>query len=135
MGPAILVAALVGLKKAGDVENQAAKEIEKMDVNEAEKRKLIAVLDAVLARVAEQKDSTVRLKNELENLLGTSSGFGFRTSTFPSTPRCFARASPAFPVGYFGIFKITLEKCSSFRRSIILSADDPCHIMRGLHRC
>lgn len=73
MGPAILVAALVGLKKAGDVENQAAKEIEKMDVNEAEKRKLIAVLDAVLARVAEQKDSTVRLKNELENLLAASS--------------------------------------------------------------
>lgn len=72
MGPAILVAALVGLKKAGDVENQAAKEIEKMDVNEAEKRKLIAVLDAVLARVAEQKDSPVRLKNELENLLAAS---------------------------------------------------------------
>ena len=73
MGPAILVAGLVGLKKAGDVENQVAKEIEKMDVNEAEKRKLIAILDAVLARVAEKKDSTVRLKNELENLLAASS--------------------------------------------------------------
>ena len=69
MGPAILVAGLVGLKKAGDVENQVAKEIEKMDVDEAEKRKLIAVL----ARVAEKKDSTVRLKNELENLLAVSS--------------------------------------------------------------
>ena len=70
---AILVAGLAGLKKAGDVENQVAKEIAKMDVDEAKKRKLIAVLDAVLARVAEKKDSTVRLKNELENLLAASS--------------------------------------------------------------
>ena len=34
---------------------------------------MIAVLDAVLVRVAEKKDSPVRLKNELENLLAASS--------------------------------------------------------------
>ena len=44
-----------------------------MDVDEANKWKLVGALDVVLARVAELKESTVKLKEELERLLATSS--------------------------------------------------------------
>lgn len=73
VGPAILVAGFVALKKAGDIENQVVKEIKKMDIDEAEKRKLVAALDVVLTRVAEVKEGTVKLQNELESLLSSSS--------------------------------------------------------------
>jgi hypothetical protein len=73
VGPAILVAGLVALKKAGDIENQVEKHIAELDIDEAKKQRLIAALDAVLARVAEVKESTIKLKNELENLLSSSS--------------------------------------------------------------
>ena len=73
VGPAILVVGLWRLKNAGDVEKQVEKHIAKLDVDEAEKRKLIAALDAVLIRVAEVKESTIKLRNELENLLASSS--------------------------------------------------------------
>ncbi len=55
VGPAILVAGLVALKKAGDIENQVEKHIAELDIDEANKQRLIAALDAVLARVAEVK--------------------------------------------------------------------------------
>ncbi len=73
VGPAILVAGFVALKKAGDIENQVEKEIKKMDIDEAERRKLVAALDVVLTRVAEVKEGTVKLQNELESLLSSSS--------------------------------------------------------------
>ncbi len=69
VGPAILVIGLWGLKQAGDVENQVEKGIAELDIDEAEKRKGVAALDAVLARVTELKESTIKLKNELEDLL------------------------------------------------------------------
>ncbi len=61
------------LKQAGEVENQVAKYIAELDIDEAKKRKLVADLDAVLARVTELKESTIKLKNELEDLLSSSS--------------------------------------------------------------
>lgn len=73
VGPAILVAGLVALKKAGDVENQVEKHIAELDIDEAEKRRLLTALDAVLARIAEVKRSTMKLQNELKNLLSSSS--------------------------------------------------------------
>ena len=73
VGPAILVVGFVALKKAGDIENQVEKHIAELDIDEAKKQRLVAALDAALARVAEVKESTIKLKNELENLLSSSS--------------------------------------------------------------
>lgn len=73
VGPAILAAGLWGLKKAGDIEEQVAKDIAEWDIDESKKRQLLARLDVVLARVAEVKKSTVKMKNELESLLSSSS--------------------------------------------------------------
>ena len=44
-----------------------------MDFDEAKKQKVAAGLDAVLARVAELKKSTIKLRIELENLLSSAS--------------------------------------------------------------
>ena len=73
VGPTLLVVGLFAQTKAGDVENQVEKHIAEMDIDEANKRKLLVALDAVLARVAEVKKSTVNLQNELETLLSSSS--------------------------------------------------------------
>lgn len=73
VGPAILVAGLWRLKQAGDVEIQVEKHIAELDVDEAKKQRVVAALDAVLARVSEVKTSTIKLTNELENLLSSSS--------------------------------------------------------------
>ena len=73
VGPAILVAGLWRFKQAGDVEIQVEKHIAELDIDEAKKRKLVAALDAILARVAEVKESTIRLRNEIGNLLASSS--------------------------------------------------------------
>lgn len=73
VGPALLVASFFAHAKAGDIENQVEKHISEMDVDEASKWKLVGALDAVLARVAELKDSTIKLKNELDHILSVSS--------------------------------------------------------------
>ena len=73
VGPAILVASFFAHAKAGDIENQVQKHISEMDVDEASKWKLVGALDAVLARVTELKDSTIKLKNELDHILSVSS--------------------------------------------------------------
>ena len=73
VGPALLVVGFFAQAKAGDVENQVEKHIAEMDTDEADKRKLLAALDAVLARIAEVKKSTIKLQNELETLLSSSS--------------------------------------------------------------
>ena len=73
VGPAILVASFFAHAKAGDIENQVEKHISEMDVDEANKWKLVGALDAVLARVAELKNSTIKLKNKLNHLLSVSS--------------------------------------------------------------
>jgi hypothetical protein len=73
VGPAILVASFFAHAKAGGIENQVEKHISEMDVDEANKWKLVGALDAVLARVGELKDSTIKLKNELDHLLSISS--------------------------------------------------------------
>lgn len=69
VGPAILVASFFAHAKAGEIENQVERHISEMDVDEAEKGKHLAALDALLARVRELKESTVRLMEELEHLL------------------------------------------------------------------
>lgn len=71
--PAILVIGLWRLKRAGDVENQVEESIAELDIDEAKKRRLVAALDAVLARVTELKESTIKLTYELEHLLSSSS--------------------------------------------------------------
>lgn len=71
--PAILVIGLWRLKRAGDVENQVEESIAELDIDEAKKRRLVAALDAVLARVTELKESTIKLRDELEHLLSSSS--------------------------------------------------------------
>jgi hypothetical protein len=73
VGPAILVGSFLAHAKAGDVENQVERHISEMDVDEANKWKLVGALEAVLARVAELKDSTIKLKEELDHLLSVSS--------------------------------------------------------------
>ena len=73
VGPAILVAGLWRLKQAGDVEIQVEKHIAELDVDETKKQRVVAALEAVLARVSEVKKSTINLTNELENLLSSSS--------------------------------------------------------------
>ena len=73
VGPTLLVVGFFAQAKAGDVENQVEKHITEMDIDEANKQKLLAALDAVLARVTEVKKSTVNLQNELETLLSSSS--------------------------------------------------------------
>ncbi len=73
VGPALLVAGMFAQTKAGDVENQVERHIAEMDTDEAEKQRLITALGAVLARVAEVKGNTIKLQNELENLLSSAS--------------------------------------------------------------
>ena len=79
--PAILVLGFLGLKKAGDYENKVEEEIAKLDIDEAKKRAVVDALDAVLVRVAEVEMSTIRLKNEIEDLLSSvlSDHVGFFT--------------------------------------------------------
>jgi hypothetical protein len=72
VGPAILVASFFAHAKAGKIENQVERHVSEMDVDEAEKGKFLAALDAILARVRELKESTVRLMEELEHLLVVS---------------------------------------------------------------
>ena len=88
VGPAILVVGLVTLKKAGDVENQVAKLIAELDIDEARKRRLTAALDAVFARVTEVKEGTIKLKNELDSLLSLSSRIHLCRLRFPFLWRC-----------------------------------------------
>ena len=73
VGPALLVASFFAQAKARDIENQVQRHIAEMDIDEAKKRKISTGLDAVLARVAELKASTITLRIELENLLSSSS--------------------------------------------------------------
>lgn len=73
VGPAILVASFFAHAKAGNIENQVERHISEMAEDEANKWKLVGALDAVLARVAELKDSTIKLKRELDHLLSVSS--------------------------------------------------------------
>ena len=79
--PAVLVLGFLGLKKAGDYENKVEEEIARLDIDEAKKRTVVAALDAVLTRVAEIEMSTIKLKNEMENLLSAASpdNIGFFT--------------------------------------------------------
>ena len=88
VGPAILVFGLWRLKNAGDVENQVEKHIAELDIDEAEKRKVIAALDAILARVTEVKESTIKVTNELEHLLSSSSRIHLCRLRFPFLWRC-----------------------------------------------
>lgn len=73
VGPTILVASFFAHAKAGDIENQVERHISEMDVDEANKWKLVSALDAVLSRVAELADTTIKLKSELDHLLAVSS--------------------------------------------------------------
>lgn len=72
VGPAILVASFFAHAKAGDIENQVERHISEMVTDEAHKSKLVGALEAVLARVAELKTSTIKLKEELDHLLSLS---------------------------------------------------------------
>lgn len=73
VGPVILVMGFKGLKRAADVERQVEEHIAKLDIDGAKKRRLAAALDAVIARVAEVKEATIKLTTELDNLLSSSS--------------------------------------------------------------
>ncbi len=73
VGPALLIASFFAQETAGDIENQVQRHIAEMDFDEAKKQKVAAGLDAVLARVAELKKSTIKLRIELENLLSSAS--------------------------------------------------------------
>ena len=72
VGPAILVASFFAHAKAGDIENKVERHISEMDIDEANKWKLVGALDAVLARVAELKETTLNVQRELEELLSIS---------------------------------------------------------------
>ena len=73
VGPAILVASFFAHGTAGDIENKVDSHIAEMDVDEAEKKKLVAALKAVVSRVDEVEGSTRELKSKLEQLLDTCS--------------------------------------------------------------
>ncbi len=72
VGPGILVASFFAHAKAAEIENQVERHVSEMDVDEAEKGGLLAALDAVLARVRELKGGTIRLMQELKQLLSNS---------------------------------------------------------------
>jgi hypothetical protein len=72
VGPAILVASFFAHAKAGDIENKVERHISEMDIDEANKWKLVGALDAVLARVTELKETTLNVQRELEELLSIS---------------------------------------------------------------
>jgi len=72
VGPAILVASFFAHLKAGDIENKVERNIAEMDIDEANKWKLVGALEAVLARVSEMKETTLKVQGELEELLSIS---------------------------------------------------------------
>ena len=72
VGPAILVASFFAHAKAGDIENKVERHISEMDIDEANKWKLVGALEAVLARVAELRETTIKAQGELEDLLSIS---------------------------------------------------------------
>jgi hypothetical protein len=73
VGPAILVASFFAHGTAGDIENQVDRHISEMDVDEANKKKLVAALKAVVSRVDELEERTVELRSKLEQLLDSCS--------------------------------------------------------------
>lgn len=73
VGPAILVASFFAHGKAWSVESKVDSHIAEMDVDEANKKKLVVALKAVVARVNELRRNTRKLQSELEKLLASCS--------------------------------------------------------------
>lgn len=69
VGPTLLVASFAAHSKAGDIENQVEKHITEMQVDKANKEKLISTLDIIILRINELKENIFKLKEELEILL------------------------------------------------------------------
>ena len=71
-GPAVAVAGFVASAKAAEVENEIEREISNLQQDQAEKILVIEKLKASNARIAEVKESTIRVSKELTSLIGAS---------------------------------------------------------------
>jgi hypothetical protein len=69
VGPALAVVGFVAGLKASKIERQVEKHVSELDIDEAEKKKVIAVLDAVMARVNEIHETTVKTQAKLREAL------------------------------------------------------------------
>ena len=68
-GPAVMVLGFVATWKASKVETEVEEHVAEMDVDQANKEKLMSGLDVVVKRVHELRGSTTRTDSELKRLL------------------------------------------------------------------
>lgn len=99
VGPAILISGCVYDKSANKFKTQVEENISKLKQDEAEKRKVIVVLDKVLDRVEELTINTdrlmLRLREQLDKTNSSNTSEGFITRIIQRVRRILGKTDPS----------------------------------------